>query len=170
MAIQAELLLTRFFPIIAVVQAYFFFKTIWNISNQSWYEPGKLTASTGEQPIDIAYTTIALSEFYVCFGKNDYLTKMTRSFEWYLGRNQLNQIVYNPISGGCLDSIEAKQVNINQGAEATTTYLMARNRLEKHQQHELQQEQFNQLKMSTQTNFKHTLPYAQPQHFIRTKS
>ena len=30
MAIQAELLLTRFFPIIAVVQAYFFFKTIWN--------------------------------------------------------------------------------------------------------------------------------------------
>ena len=30
MAIQAELLLTRFFPFIAVVQAYFFFKTIWN--------------------------------------------------------------------------------------------------------------------------------------------
>ena len=30
MAIPAELLLTRFFPIIAVVQAYFFFKTIWN--------------------------------------------------------------------------------------------------------------------------------------------
>ncbi|MFM1947033.1 MAG: hypothetical protein RL207_1316 [Bacteroidota bacterium] len=30
MAIQAELLLTRFFPIIAVVQAYFFFRTIWN--------------------------------------------------------------------------------------------------------------------------------------------
>lgn len=30
MAIPAELLLTRFFPIIAVVQVYFFFKTIWN--------------------------------------------------------------------------------------------------------------------------------------------
>lgn len=30
MAIPAELLLTRFFPLIAVVQAYFFFKTIWN--------------------------------------------------------------------------------------------------------------------------------------------
>lgn len=136
------------------------------ISNQTWYEPGKVTASQGEQPIDVAYTIIALSEFYDCFGKNDYFTMMTRAFEWYLGRNQLKQIVYNPISGGCLDGIEAKQVNINQGAEATTTYLMARNRMEKHQQ----QEQFNQLTMNTQTNFKHTPPYAQPQNFLRTKS
>jgi len=140
------------------------------ISNQSWYEPGKLTASTGEQPIDVAYTIIALSEFYVCFGKNDYLTKMKRAFEWYLGRNQLNQIVYNPISGGCLDGIESKQVNINQGAEATTTYLMARNRMEKHQQHAQEKVQSTQFTKNTQTIFKHTLPYAQNQHFIRTKS
>ena len=140
------------------------------ISNQSWYEPGKLTASTGEQPIDVAYTIIALSEFYVCFGKNDYLTKMKRAFEWYLGRNQLNQIVYNPISGGCLDGIESEQVNINQGAEATTTYLMARNRMEKHQLHVQEQVQPTQFTRNTQTIFKHTLPYAQNQHFIRTKS
>ena len=44
----------------------------------------------------------------------------------------MRQIVYNPISGGCLDGIEANEVNINQGAEATTTYLMARNRIEHH--------------------------------------
>ncbi len=136
------------------------------ISNQTWYEPGKRTALNGEQPIDVAYTIIALSEFYDCYGNYTYLSKMTRAFEWYLGRNQLNQIVYNPISGGCLDGIEAKQVNINQGAEATTTYLMARNRMEKHQR----QEQFNQLTMNTQTNFKHTPPYAQNQNYIRTKS
>ena len=30
MAIQAELMLTRFFPIFALLQAYFFFKTIWD--------------------------------------------------------------------------------------------------------------------------------------------
>jgi hypothetical protein len=96
---------------------------------------------------------------------------MTRAFEWYLGRNQLNQIVYNPISGGCLDGIEAKQVNINQGAEATTTYLMARNRIEQHQrQQDQNQEQLTQLNMNTQTNFKLTLPYAQHRNFITTKS
>lgn len=147
------------------------------ISNQTWYEPGKASATKGEQPIDVAYTIIALSEFYIYFGNYCYLTKMTRAFEWYLGRNQLNQIVYNPISGGCLDGIEAKQVNINQGAEATTTYLMARNRMEKHQQqyqpqHQQPQDQehLTQLTMKTQTNFKHTLPYAQNRNYTRTKS
>jgi hypothetical protein len=33
MAIQSEILLTNFFPFIAVVQAYFFFKLIWSKNN-----------------------------------------------------------------------------------------------------------------------------------------
>jgi len=123
------------------------------ISNQTWYEPGKITSIHGEQPIDVAYTIIALSEFYQCFGNYTYLTKMLKAFEWYHGRNQLNQIVYNPISGGCLDGIEEKQVNINQGAEATTTYLISRNRIEKHQR---LQELPIQKRSNSHTNFKHT--------------
>jgi glycosyltransferase involved in cell wall biosynthesis len=102
------------------------------ISNQTWYEPGIQTASSGEQPIDVAYTILALSTFYELTGNKRYLLQMKQAFDWYLGKNQLRQIVYNPISGGCLDGIEANEVNINQGAEATTTYLMARNRIEHH--------------------------------------
>jgi hypothetical protein len=34
MALQSELLLTRIFPIFAFLQAYFFFKTIWDKKNQ----------------------------------------------------------------------------------------------------------------------------------------
>ncbi len=55
---------------------------------------------------------------------------MKTAFDWYLGNNSLNQIVYNPVSGGCLDGLEANEVNINQGAESTVTYLMARNCME----------------------------------------
>jgi hypothetical protein len=102
------------------------------ISNQTWYEPGIQTANSGEQPIDVAYTILALSTFYELTGNKRYLLQMKQAFDWYLGKNQLRQIVYNPISGGCLDGIEANEVNINQGAEATTTYLMARNRIEHH--------------------------------------
>jgi hypothetical protein len=43
----------------------------------------------------------------------------------------LNQIIYNPVSGGCYDGLEHDHVNINQGAESTVTYLMARNCIEK---------------------------------------
>ena len=107
------------------------------ISNQTWYEPGKQQASSGEQPIDVAYTILALSTFFRITGNNRYLIQMKKAFDWYLGKNQLSQIVYNPVSGGCLDGIEANEVNINQGAEATSTFLMARNRIEYHfnQQH-----------------------------------
>lgn len=56
---------------------------------------------------------------------------MKTAFEWYLGHNHLNQIIYNPISGGCYDGLEDDHVNINQGAESTVTYLMARISIEK---------------------------------------
>jgi len=38
----------------------------------------------------------------------------------------LHQIVYNPCTGGCYDGIEEFDVNLNQGAESTISYLMAR--------------------------------------------
>jgi hypothetical protein len=35
------------------------------------------------------------------------------------------------LTGGCCDGIEHDRVNINQGAESTITYLMARNSIER---------------------------------------
>jgi glycosyltransferase involved in cell wall biosynthesis len=100
------------------------------ISNQTWYTPGKAHSKSGQQPIDVAYTILALSSFYEHTKLKTYLLQMKTAFDWYLGNNSLNQIVYNPVSGGCLDGLEANEVNINQGAESTVTYLMARNCME----------------------------------------
>lgn len=102
------------------------------ISNQTWYTPGQKTSLNGQQPIDVSYTILALSTFYEYTNIKSYLLYMKTAFDWYLGRNSLNQIVYNPVSGGCQDGLEADVVNINQGAESTVTYLMARNRMETH--------------------------------------
>ncbi len=102
------------------------------ISNQTWYEPGQERTLDGQQPIDVSYTILALSTFYQYTKLKSYLLKMKTAFDWYLGKNSLNQIVYNPVSGGCQDGLEANGVNINQGAESTVTYLMARNRMELH--------------------------------------
>jgi len=38
----------------------------------------------------------------------------------------LNQIIYNPKTGGCYDGLEKYHVNLNQGAESTISYLLAR--------------------------------------------
>lgn len=96
------------------------------ISNKSWLMKGGEVEQHGEQPIDVAYTILALSRFYEVFKKEEYFNKMNIAFEWFLGKNHLHQIVYNPRTGGCYDGLEKENINLNQGAESTVSYLMAR--------------------------------------------
>jgi len=102
------------------------------ISNKGWLHKGKDPDHFGEQPIDVAYTVLALSRFYNAFKDEDYLRKMETAFAWFLGNNHLHQIIYNPCTGGCYDGLEENDVNLNQGAESTVSYLMARLTIEKH--------------------------------------
>lgn len=102
------------------------------ISNKNWLHKGRPSGPPGEQPIDVAYTILALSQFFDAFGTEDYRLKMEIAFNWFLGHNRLHQIIYNPCTGGCYDGLEATQVNLNQGAESTVSYLMARLTMEKY--------------------------------------
>jgi hypothetical protein len=104
------------------------------ISNKSWLHKGVDSLCMergGEQPIDVAYTILALSKFHTAFPQNGYKHKMEIFFNWFLGANHLHQIIYNPCTGGCYDGLEQNCVNINQGAESTVSYLMARLTIEK---------------------------------------
>jgi len=102
------------------------------ISNKKWLQKGQKAGKNGEQPIDVAYTIMTLNQFYEVFKDEDYLLKMEKAFNWFLGDNRLHQIIYNPCTGGCYDGMEDTHVNLNQGAESTISYLMARLTLEKH--------------------------------------
>lgn len=98
------------------------------ISNNGWEHKNRPrpTSIGGEQPIEVAYTILALNRFFNESSENKYKEMMVLSFDWFLGRNHLNQIIYNPVTGGCFDGLEADKININQGAESTLSYLMAR--------------------------------------------
>jgi glycosyltransferase involved in cell wall biosynthesis len=96
------------------------------ISNREWFQKGQKASKFGEQPIDVAYTIMTLSEFYNVLKDEDYRLKMEIAFNWFLGENRLHQIIYNPCTGGCYDGLEESNVNLNQGAESTVSYLMAR--------------------------------------------
>lgn len=102
------------------------------VSNQGWLEKGKSANVYGEQPIDVAYTIVALGLFYDTFKKQSYLDKMEIAFNWFLGQNHLRQIIYNPCTGGCYDGLEKYQVNLNQGAESTVSYLLSRLTVQKY--------------------------------------
>jgi hypothetical protein len=96
------------------------------ISNKHWLHKGGKAGRFGEQPIDVAYTIMALGQFYDVFHDVEYRQKMETAFNWFLGENRLHQIIYNPCTGGCYDGLEETHVNLNQGAESTVSYLMAR--------------------------------------------
>jgi len=104
------------------------------ISNKGWLQKEhayKEYVIGGEQPIDIAYTIIALEKFDEVFPNECYKEKIVQSFNWFLGNNHLHQIIYNPCTGGCYDGLEEHNVNLNQGVESTLSYLMARQIVEK---------------------------------------
>lgn len=106
------------------------------ISNKSWLIKGQKAEPYGEQPIDVAYTIMTLSKFYDIFNDHEYLHKLIIAFNWFLGNNRLYQIIYNPCTGGCYDGLEDTHVNLNQGAESTVSYLMARLTMERYKNEE----------------------------------
>jgi glycosyltransferase involved in cell wall biosynthesis len=100
------------------------------VSNHGWLVKGGTTSPYGEQPIDIAYTILALSRFHEVFPLEGYEEKMQVSFDWFLGRNHLRQNIYDSVTGGCYDGLEEHHVNLNQGAESTVSYLISRLKLD----------------------------------------
>ncbi len=103
------------------------------ISNSGWMHNNQVTTYNevgGEQPIDVAYTLMALARFKEVFPQQHYGAKMKIAFNWFLGKNHLHQIMYNPSTGGCYDGLEKDYVNLNQGAESTISYLLARMTIE----------------------------------------
>lgn len=109
-------------------------KSLQLISNKGWLHKGEESLRCdkgGEQPIDAAYTVMALDRFYRILKNYHYKQKMKIAFDWFLGLNHLNQTIYNPCTGGCYDGVEESSVNLNQGAESTISYLMARLTIEK---------------------------------------
>lgn len=55
------------------------------ISNKYWLHKGQIPEINegGEQPIDVAYTILALNSFYNVFGDTDYKRKIEICFNWF---------------------------------------------------------------------------------------
>ncbi len=98
------------------------------VSNKGWQFKDRVEVNPigGEQPIDVAYTIIALETFYNAIKEDKYKKRALSSFYWFLGDNHLQQTVYQEETGGCYDGVEESNVNLNQGAESTVSYLLAR--------------------------------------------
>ena len=58
-------------------------------------------------------------------GEAKWYEEAERTFEWFLGRNDLGLALVDPRTGACRDGLLPDRVNANQGAESTLSYLMS---------------------------------------------
>lgn len=100
------------------------------IGQNGWYNRSGKRALFDQQPIDTASMVQTCLFAYRLTRNENYYKKAVLAFNWFLGKNFLNQMMYDESTGGCFDGLSNSSVNLNQGAESTISYLMARLSLE----------------------------------------
>ena len=101
------------------------------IGQNGWYRKGEERALYDQQPIDAGSMVQALVTAYNITKNKRYKDLALKSFNWFLGKNVLNQTIYDDYTGGCYDGLGKECININQGAESTVSYLLARLSIDK---------------------------------------
>ena len=96
------------------------------IGQKGWYFKGGFKAHFDQQPVDTASMVQALMLAYEVTKDEKYKKFALVAFQWFSGRNSLNQVVYDETTGGCHDGLGEWAVNLNQGTESTLSYLIAR--------------------------------------------
>ena len=100
------------------------------VGQGGWYDRNGERAFFDQQPIDAsAMVQTCLTAYSVTKNKEHY-KKAVLAFNWFLGKNYLKQMMYDESNGGCYDGLSENSINLNQGAESTISYLIARLMLE----------------------------------------
>jgi len=100
------------------------------IGNKGWYRKEGERAFYDQQPVDAASMVQSFLTAYNLTKKKVYYSNAVLAFNWFLGKNSLNQMIYDETTGGCFDGLSQDAINLNQGAESTISYLLARLSLE----------------------------------------
>ncbi len=96
------------------------------VGQRGWYFKDGEKTEYDQQPIEASYMIQSLILAYKIVRDEKYKNYALQTFQWFIGKNTLNQVVYDSTTGGCFDGIGEKAINLNQGAESTISYLMAR--------------------------------------------
>jgi len=95
------------------------------IGTDGFFERGMKAAAFDQQPVDACATVSACMHAFRATGDHRWSEHARRAFTWFLGQNQLQQPLYDPLSGGCRDALHIDRLNENQGAESTLSFLLS---------------------------------------------
>jgi hypothetical protein len=96
------------------------------IGQDGWYYQNGKRNHFDQQPEEVMTTVYALKACYSITKDKHYERLLHRAFNWFLGGNSIEAIMYDRTTGGCYDGVGRQNINLNQGAESTVSYLLAR--------------------------------------------
>ena len=103
------------------------------VGNHGWYSYNGEKPLFDQQPIEAGYLTQAYVSAYEIVHDKRYLELAKYSFEYFLGRNRLQTVMYDYSTGAVCDGLNSDGMNCNQGAEPVICYLMAFSSLNKNE-------------------------------------
>jgi hypothetical protein len=83
------------------------------------WRPGVPKHRFDQQPIEAAATADACATAAATTGDERWDEPLFRAIAWFLGDNDTQTVMYDPLTGGCYDGLKADGPNLNQGAEST---------------------------------------------------
>jgi glycosyltransferase involved in cell wall biosynthesis len=99
------------------------------VGNNGWYRKGKSKALYDQQPVEIPSLISASYQAYCITKDEKWLSVIQICFEWFLGRNDRDEMLYDHSTGGCCDGLSINIRNENQGAESTLSWLISLHRM-----------------------------------------
>jgi len=95
------------------------------IGNDGWYARGGEQARFDQQPIEAFALVEACAAAQRITGEAQWGIEARRCFDWFLGKNDLGEPLYDFQTGGCHDGLHAEGVNQNEGAESTLAWILS---------------------------------------------
>ncbi len=95
------------------------------VGSNGFYERGGTKAQFDQQPLEACATVAACLEAWRDTRNDSWIRHMWQAFSWFLGENEGNASLYDPLTHGCRDGLHPDRVNENQGAESTLSFLLS---------------------------------------------
>lgn len=95
------------------------------VGSNGFFRRGESRAQFDQQPLEACASVSACLDAWHATGDERWAREMWHVFSWYLGENDVNTPLYDPITGGCRDGLHTDRANENQGAESTLSFLLA---------------------------------------------
>jgi hypothetical protein len=92
------------------------------VGNHGWCKRGGPVAQFDQQGIDVMAMILFYQQAFRVTREKQFLARMYKSFQWFLGDNDLGLPLYDPSTGGCADGLHSEGINMNQGAESSLAY------------------------------------------------